>query len=116
MLLQFITDSGTGPNNRRAIRSHVMKGKNAGKPRPSRKPLIHRCAQLPKGSLKRAPEHDEPDEPDEHELLFHEHKITLDRLLWNELAIASFPEQVSPETTKFIYHSMCLTNLDVTLY
>lgn len=56
MTLQFIHQSaiGTGPSevDRRIIRSHVMRGKNAGRPRQStrkqKKSIIHvqRCSMI----------------------------------------------------------------------
>ena len=98
MLLQFITEPSIGPKDRRIIRSHVMKGKNAGKPRSARRASTHRCARSQATRSENCPETDELIELDL------QHTLSLDRILWNELTLAAFPEHVNPETTKFVYH------------
>jgi hypothetical protein len=105
MLLQFIVEPTIGRKDRRLIRSHVMKGKNAGKPRPPRKALIKRATEPTTATVSGA----SCLRPSELLLLSYEHPLLLDRLLWNDLMIASFPECVSPETTKFVYHRMHAT-------
>ncbi|KAF2029430.1 hypothetical protein EK21DRAFT_67800 [Setomelanomma holmii] len=102
MLLQFVTEPNITPRDRRLIRSHVMRGKNAGRSRPARTPLKHQ--NLPCISLanKKDPE---PQEMLELEL---KHTLSLDRLLWHELTIASFPDHVGPQTRRFMYRKLHL--------
>ncbi|KAF2833345.1 hypothetical protein CC86DRAFT_451075 [Ophiobolus disseminans] len=101
MLLQFITEPVISSKDRRLIRSHVMKGKNAGKPRPPRKTLVHLTQPFTNSKGEQLND-------GESAKFGSEHGLPLDRLLWNELTLASFPEHVSPETTKFVYHRLWL--------
>ncbi|KAH7095519.1 hypothetical protein FB567DRAFT_586834 [Paraphoma chrysanthemicola] len=97
MLLYFVTDPSIGPKDRRLIRSHVMRGKNAGRPRPARTPLKHQTFIAPITDIIQDPK------PEELQDLDLRHTLKLDRLFWNELTIASFPEQISAQTRRFVY-------------
>jgi hypothetical protein len=105
MLLQFVSEPTIGPKERRLIRSHVMKGKNAGKPRPARSRLIHRSIEAPKCTAN--------DVSDECQL-YAKHSLSLPRLFWNELSLASYPCHLGPETEKFVYQRMPKTTLMLT--
>lgn len=100
MFVQFVPGSNIGSKDRRLIRSHVMKGKNAGRPRTNRKPLIHRSAQPSHSSSKTST----ITKHEEHALVQAGQQVLIERLLWNDLTIATFPEHVSPDVTKFVYH------------
>lgn len=93
MTLQFIDQSaiGRGPSksDRRIIRSHVMKGKNANKPRRSTKraTAITHVGRLPtfphrsrSGYLKIGRQ-----------------------LFWNDLCLTIFPQQLDSESTKLMH-------------
>ncbi|KAH7085872.1 hypothetical protein BKA63DRAFT_598470 [Paraphoma chrysanthemicola] len=100
MLLHFVTDPSIGPKDRRLIRSHVMRGKNAGRPRPARTPLKHHNVIPPVSDSVEA------FKLEESQAIDLRHTLKLDRLFWNELTIASFPEQVSAQTRRFVYQRM----------
>jgi hypothetical protein len=102
MLLQFITERSIGPEERHIIRSHVMKGKNAGKSRSARRTLIHRSVRDHAAATDSCPETSE----------LMKHTLAWNRMLWNELTLASFPEHVGPETTKLVYHRTYHTRLN----
>lgn len=94
MILQFVDDTTIGPKERRLIRSHVMKGKNAGKPRPARARLIHRDCQTPEKSP-----HD-----DKQGLMIHNKPvIPLNRLFWNDLSLTTYPSPIDSSTHDFVY-------------
>jgi hypothetical protein len=97
MLLHFVNEPTIGPNDRRLIRSHVMRGKNAGRPRPARRPLKHQNFTPRSSRVK------EDAETEALQAIDLKHTLRLDRLFWNELTIASFPAQVSPQTRRFVY-------------
>lgn len=92
MALQFINQGaiGIGPSDadRRIIRSHVMKGKNAGRPRRSKKQTttIH---------VKRIPNFSHLSE-------FASSKAGRP-LLWNDLCLTSFPQQLDSESTQLMH-------------
>ena len=93
MTLQFIDQGavGMGPSesDRRIIRSHVMRGKNAGRPRPSTRKqstIVH---------VKRvwtAPG-----------ILGSGYSKPGRQLLWNDLCFTSFPQQLDSESTKLMH-------------
>ena len=93
MTLQFI-DHGTrgiGPSesDRRIIRSHVMRGKNVGRPRQSRKnqkTIVHVKRVL-----------------DSPRVLGSEYSRPGRQLLWNDLCLTSFPQQLDSESTKLLH-------------
>ena len=97
MTLQFIDQGaiGIGPSesDRRIIRSHVMRGKNAGRPRPSRRKqtttIIHVKPALTSPSIPGSA-NSEPGRP----------------LLWNDLCLTSFPQQLDSESTKLMHRCM----------
>lgn len=95
MLLQFVNDTAIGPEERRLIRSHVMRGKNAGRPRPPRKPLVHRKEEL---SISRSD--DKRQEVGEIKHILYPHQP-----LWNELSLTSYPYYIGPEKERFVYQS-----------
>lgn len=85
--LSFIDQGalGMGPSksDRRIIRSHVMKGKNAGKPRQSTRrsnATVH--VKHTPGSIFSKPG---------------------PGLLWNDLCLTSFPQQLDAESTKLMH-------------
>ncbi|KAH8896040.1 hypothetical protein GQ53DRAFT_779328 [Thozetella sp. PMI_491] len=90
MKLQFISQGSPGisKSERRKIRSHVMKGKNAGRPRPSTRkqtgPVHIRrtlaCRGVPGTGYTRP-----------------------QSLLWSDLSLTSFPQQLDPESTKLMH-------------
>ena len=91
--LQFIDQGaiGMGPSesDRRIIRSHVMKGKNAGRPRRSTKKqttTLHAKRGLTTPS----------------KLGSGDAKIERP-LLWNDLSLTSFPQQLDSESTKLMH-------------
>jgi hypothetical protein len=98
MLVQFITEPTIGVKERRLIRSHVMRGKNAGKPRPARTQLIHQSLQPVTTTTRNCSE----------EFLHadYKHTLSLNRLLWNELSLTSYPYRLTAETEKFVYQRM----------
>jgi hypothetical protein len=92
MRLQFVDQSSIGPEERRRIRSHVMKGKNAGRPRPTKKklPSVNRAPG-------RSPETSTSEGSSSPEALMREecrHTLALTPLLYDDLALSSFPEQL----------------------
>ncbi|KAI0128356.1 hypothetical protein BJ170DRAFT_324629 [Xylariales sp. AK1849] len=83
--LQFIHQEITGISKsaRRTIRSHVMRSKNAGRPRRSTRKqtkIIHIGPNTAGAGC-----------------------LTPQRLLWNDLSLTSFPQQVDLESTKLIH-------------
>ena len=96
MTLQFI-DQGTigiGPSesDRRIIRSHVMRGKNAGRPRQSTRKqttIVHvkRVLAFPR-------------------ILGSGYSKPGRQLLWNDLCLTSFPQQLDSESTKLMHRCM----------
>ena len=93
LTLQFINQGavGTGPSesDRRIIRSHVMRGKNAGRPRPStRKPLtvVHAKSLLTSSHI-----------------LGSACSKPTRQLLWNDLCLTSFPQQLDSESIKLLH-------------
>lgn len=93
MALQFIDEGpiGIGPSksDRRIIRSHVMKGKNAGRPRPSMR------RQMASGHVKRTlptlrmlgPGYQNPGR----------------QPLWHDLCLTSFPQELDPESIRLMH-------------
>ncbi|KAF2229725.1 hypothetical protein EV356DRAFT_455228 [Viridothelium virens] len=88
MAIQFIEQGsvGIGKSERRIIRSHVMRGKNAGRPRPSRRRQTT-DVHTKKGVLT------PPCTPAE----------SPKSLLWNDLCLISFPQQLDSEATKLMH-------------
>ncbi|KAG6358887.1 hypothetical protein INS49_012406 [Diaporthe citri] len=96
MALQFIDQKGApgadiGSAERRLIRSHVMKGKNAGRPRRSTKRQaallypIRRVLTWSGPSVVVAP------------------AARPRQLLWSDLSLTSFPQQLDSESTKLMH-------------
>lgn len=102
MLLQFITEPKIGAKERRIIRSHVMKGKNAGRPRSSRRRLHNTSASNQSSEQSMLPRVDQLSE-NYLEALDYKHNLDLKRILWNDLILPSFPEHMSPDHRNFIY-------------
>ena len=92
MALQFINQAaiGGGPcdADRRIIRSHVMKGRNAGRPRRAKKKstILH-VKRIPNFSHLSALQSSKAGRP----------------LLWNDLCLTSFPQQLDSESTKLMH-------------
>ncbi|KAH8898767.1 hypothetical protein GQ53DRAFT_836819 [Thozetella sp. PMI_491] len=99
MDLQFINHSAIGREQRRAIRSHVMKGKNAGRPRPPRrrpdaiptKPIWdqfrpQKCTNLDVAFMGQDPRR----------------SLDLRPLLWNDMTLISFPQQLSSGSSSLL--------------
>ncbi len=93
MTLQFIDQGaiGIGPSesDRRIIRSHVMRGKNAGRPRQSTRKqttIVHvkRVLAFPR-------------------ILGSGYSKPGRQLLWNDLCLTSFPQQLDSESTKLMH-------------
>jgi hypothetical protein len=97
MLLQFITEPTISAKERRLIRSHVMQGKNAGKPRIARTKLTHRDLQHPSTPKANAPDVNGLMELDSR------HALSLHRLLWNDVSLTTYPYSLSSETQNFVY-------------
>jgi hypothetical protein len=98
MRVQFITEPTIGPKERRLIRSHVMKGKNAGKSRSSRAQSIPRQHnQLPDALNDNSSDMNKLMEAD------FEHTLPLNRLLWNDLSLTSYSLHISPATEDWVY-------------
>jgi hypothetical protein len=98
MELQFIQQGcpGISKSERRKIRSHVMRGKNAGRPRPSTKKqtgLVHINATRIRESARGG------------------HYMLPKSLLWSDLSLTSFPRQLDPESTKLMHRCMVTFNL-----
>lgn len=100
MGLQFIDQKGAPGADvtsaeRRLIRSHVMKGKNAGRPRRSTKRQadllcpVRRVLTWSVPSVVVAP------------------AARPGRLLWSDLSLTSFPQQLDSESTKLMHRCMC---------
>lgn len=100
MNFQFIDQGTIGPKERHRIRSHVMMGKNAGRPRPSRRkqtvaqvvPSLEPQARGARGTTNDA-------------LKAHEYKHALDLrpLLWDDLALTSFPEPLNVKSRSLLH-------------
>ena len=97
MTLQFIDQGAIGirpsESDRRIIRSHVMRGKNAGRPRPSRRKqttIVHLKHPLTSPCVLTSAKC-EPGRP----------------LLWNDLCLTSFPQQLDSESTKLMHRCTC---------
>ncbi len=93
MTLQFINQGvvGTAPSesDRRIIRSHVMRGKNAGRPRQSRRKqatIVHVKRVLTSTGIV-GPAYSKAGR----------------QLLWNDLCLTSFPQQLDSESTKLMH-------------
>ena len=93
MTLQFINQGaiGIGPSesDRRIIRSHVMRGKNAGRPRQStRKQTTNlHVKRLLTSTRILGPAYSKPGR----------------QLLWNDLCLTSFPQQLDSESIKLMH-------------
>jgi hypothetical protein len=94
MLLQFVTEPTIGPKERRSIRSHVMKGKNAGKPRPARKRLIHRSVATPVCTKQDDSDDDKP---------LAKSTLSPSPLFYIELSPSSLPCDLGSVSERFIY-------------
>ncbi len=97
MTLQFIHQGaiGIGPSesDRRIIRSHVMRGKNAGRPRQS----TRRHTTIGHGKrVQISPRIPGP-----------EYSKLRRQLLWNDLCLTSFPQQLDSESTKLMHRCTC---------
>ncbi|KAK1731502.1 uncharacterized protein BDZ83DRAFT_597727 [Colletotrichum acutatum] len=73
--------AGIGKSDRRALRSHVMRGKNAGRPRPSTRKQtnnvpIKRQLKIPR------------------------------RVFWNDFCLTSFPQELDPDSTRLMHRCM----------
>jgi hypothetical protein len=123
MLLQFITDASIGPKERRLIRSHVMKGKNAGRPRPSKRQPRDTSVTQHEASAPTQTGHQS--EPVELDRLDGANPLDLKRILWNDLTLTSFPLPMNPSSRKITYYgtsaplplfSHSLSHLNATSY
>lgn len=97
MNLQFIDQSkpGIGSAERRLIRSHVMRGKNKGRPRPSwkSKKTTERSKSLwaADGTTLKP-------------------SYTIPRqVLWSDLCLTSFPQELDAESTALMHRCMLST-------
>jgi hypothetical protein len=103
MSLQWVDQCKITADARRRIRSHVMKGKNAGRPRPERKPLKSDRGgkrQLSHGSHTIS---DSESRTSHQALLRYYTKPGTEQLFWNDLCLASFAEIPSSESVRFIH-------------
>ncbi|PYI02928.1 hypothetical protein BO78DRAFT_323961 [Aspergillus sclerotiicarbonarius CBS 121057] len=85
MALQFIVQnpSGIGITDRRTIRSHVMRGKNAGKPRQSTKKNVtevRRILYAPRST-----------------------SVMPRQVFWSDLCLTSFPQELDSESTALMH-------------
>lgn len=112
MPLQFINQSGgpePGPEDRRLIRSHVMKGKNAGRPRPSTRkprqiaPIKRVLRQLELTSCTADDISTLAQECKEHGSQY-AHTLFTKQPLWHDMALVSYPQQLSTESRRLIHH------------
>ncbi|CAO2651712.1 Nn.00g042820.m01.CDS01 [Neocucurbitaria sp. VM-36] len=109
MHLQFITEPTIGAKERRLIRSHVMKGKNAGRPRPSRRTLHNTTSAVDQGARDAIlPKVDQMNRGVP-EVLYYKHNLGQKSILWNDLILPAFPEYVSTEQRKFIHQCLRIT-------
>lgn len=97
MPLHFISQQGNAkaPSDldRRVIRSHVMRGKNAGKARPAkrRRAEVHIRHVLPSTAfLIRRPRR---------------------QLFWNDLSLTTFPQELDAESTRLMHRCWYLSTL-----
>lgn len=111
MSLLFIDEKAVGPSERRLIRSHVMKGKNAGRPRPSTR------RQKVTGLGKRygqqnghataflgIPAHAALPGPDPlSEMASPAVSLGQLRLIWNDMSLIRFPDRMTSEATKGLH-------------
>jgi hypothetical protein len=100
MLLQFISEPTISARERRLIRSHVMRGKNAGKSRQPKAQPIHKHRA---GTTGRSTD-DFSDELQLHT----KHTLSIHRVYWNELSLTSYPCEISPDTERFVYQRTSL--------
>ncbi|KAK1570167.1 uncharacterized protein LY79DRAFT_527324 [Colletotrichum navitas] len=79
-VLVFIEQNaaGVGESDRRALRSHVMRGKNAGRPRPSTR---RRTSNVPIRRQLKIPR----------------------RVFWNDFCLTSFPQELDPDSTRLMH-------------
>jgi len=93
MTLQFIHQGVLGicpsESDRRIIRSHVMRGKNAGRPRQStrKQTTIVRVKRIPAFPRILGSGYSKPGR----------------QLLWNDLCLTSFPQQLDSESIKLMH-------------
>lgn len=99
MSLQFVNQC-IGPEERRRIRSHVMKGKNAGRPRPTRKRLRNKVFFEPQAENANSKEHQVAKVP--LGLHYDQHPLCFKRILWDDLALMSFPQQLNTKSRYLI--------------
>jgi hypothetical protein len=104
MLFQFIADTSIGPKERRLIRSHVMKGKNAGRPRPSKRQPRKTSATQHEASAQAQTGHQS--KAVHSEALNYANTLDLKRILWNDIALTSFSLPMDPSSLKIIYHGV----------
>lgn len=101
MQLQFIDERAVGPKERRLIRSHVMRGRNAGRPRPSRR------KQNDAVDVKRRPRVLERQELEHHSAscvpVDHTRNLRLNRVFCNDLTPLPFPEQMDLKSQNLIH-------------
>jgi hypothetical protein len=93
MSLQFITETSIGPKERRLIRSHVMKGKNAGR-KLRRVTLPKRKAQRNSRGTDLEPAETvipHTDRLAQSRSAYHTHILYLDRIMWNDFSLTVFP-------------------------
>jgi hypothetical protein len=108
MALQFIDEGpiGIGPSksDRRIIRSHVMKGKNAGRPRQSsrRQTTIGHVKRILTPLRMLGPGYQKPGR----------------QPLWHDLCLTSFPQELDSESTRLMHRCryFFLYFLDICLY
>lgn len=108
MLLQFITETPTGPKERHLIRSHVMKGKNLGKPRPTRKrPVNIKSSTAKSDAVQSAPE-SPPDwsDAEEIEALYSDHVVGHDWAMWKKYKLNVHPRHMRSEAETYVYQRM----------
>lgn len=95
-----------GPEERRLIRSHVMKGKNAGRPRPTRKKQRTGTGTLPTRRILTRYSDPPPERSVSHyascEAHDCRHALELKQLFWDDLALTPFPQQLSPESRSLL--------------
>jgi hypothetical protein len=104
MALQFINQGNMSTAERRLIRSHVMKGKNAGRPRPCQKRDRHIVP------IRRVLRYQEPPGCEKNSVAPAKHHNCKDalclchkQLLWDDLALISFPKQLETESRNLIH-------------
>jgi hypothetical protein len=106
MLLQFITETPTGPKERHLIRSHVMKGKNLGKPRPSRrKPVNIKSSTQQSNAVQCTSQTEDWSDVEEIEAVYSDHvvKHTCNSAQWKNSKLNVHPRHMRSEAETFIY-------------